>query len=148
MEKEFSRVRSAQDIIISSILIVAGAILVALPTSASVNIVGFFLIFAGLILVFTLKTCYRLEGTKETYRKAEKFFAQSKKDSFTAALASDPAKIDTAEENKGNGLRVDVYYSRKTGKAYCRLYEYIPYRYEPCTPFFEYKISQVENIIK
>ena len=148
MEKEFSRVRSAQDIIISLILIVAGAVLVAMPTSTSVNIVGFFFIFAGLILVFTLKTCYRLEGTKETYKKAEKFFAQSKKDSFTAALASDPAKIDTAEENKGNGLRVDVFYNRKTDKAYCRLYEYIPYRYEPCSPVYEYKASQVENLIK
>ena len=148
MEKEFSRVRSAQDIIVSLILIVGGAVLVAMPTSQSVNIVGFFLIFAGLILVFVLKTCYRLDGTRETYKKAEKFFAQSKKDSFTAALNSDPSKIDMAEENKGNGLRVDVFYSTKTGKAYCRLYEYIPYRYEPCTPYYEFPVEKVENLIK
>ena len=148
MEKEFSRVRSAQDIIISLILIVGGAVLVAMPTSTSVNIVGFVLIFAGLILAFTLKSCYRLDGTREIYRKKEKFFAQSKKDSFTAALSKAPETIDIAEENKGNGLRIDVYYNRKTDKAYCRLYEYIPYRYEPCSPVFEYKVSQVENLIK
>ena len=61
---------------------------------------------------------------------------------------TDPGKIDTAEENKGNGLRVDVFYNRKTDKAYCRLYEYIPYRYEPCSPVYEYKASQVENLLK
>ncbi len=148
MEKEFSRVRSAQDIIVSLILIVGGAILVAMPTSQSVNIVGFFLIFAGLILVFVLKTSYRLDGTKETYKKSEKFFAQSKKDSFTAALTSDLSKIDLSEENKGNGLRIDIFYSRKTGKAYCRLYEYIPYRYEPCTPYFEYPVEKVEKLVR
>ncbi len=148
MEKEFSRVRSAQDIIISLILVAAGAVLVALPTSGSVNILGFFLILAGLVLILVLKTAYRLDGTKETYRKSEKFFPQSKKDSFTNALKTSPDTVDLTEENKGNGLRLDVFYSHKTGKAYCRLYEYIPYRYEPCTPYFEYGVDKVAKLLK
>ena len=78
MEKEFNRARSAQDIIVSLILIVAGAVLIAMPTSTSVNIVGFFMIFAGLILLLVLKTSYKLAGTNETYRKKEKFFPQRK----------------------------------------------------------------------
>ena len=141
MEKEFSRVRSAADIVISLLLIVCGGLLVALHTSTSVNIVGFFMIFAGLILILVLKSSYKLDGTKDI------FFAQSKKDSSIAALSSNPDAIDMTEENKGNGLRVDVFYSKKTGKAYCRLYEYIPYRYEPCTPYFEYDIAKVSKLI-
>lgn len=148
MEKEFSRVRSAQDITISLILIICGGVLVALPTSTSVNIIGFFMIFAGIILVLTLKTSYKLVETGEKFKKKEKFFAQSKKDSLSAALAGNPDTIDIAEENKGNGLRIDVYYSTKLGKAYCRLYEYIPYRYEPCTPFYEHPAGKVEKLIK
>lgn len=148
MEKEFSRVRSAQDIIISLILTVAGAILVAMPTSTSVNIIGFFLIITGLVLILVLKTSYRLDGTRETYRKSEKFFPQSKKDSFTNALKTSPENMDISEENKGNGLRLDIFYNHKTGKAYCRLYEYIPYRYEPCSPYFEYSIDKVAKLIR
>lgn len=148
MEKEFSRVRSAFDIILSSVLLVLGVILVALPTSASVNIVGFFLIFTGLILFLVLKTTYKLAGTKETYKKKEAFFAQSKRDSLSAAIASDPGKVDLSEENKGNGLRLDVFYSAKSGKAYVRLYEYIPYRYEPCSPYYEYGIDKVGSLLK
>lgn len=147
MEKEFSRVRSAADIVISLLLIVCGGLLVALHTSTSVNIVGFFMIFAGLILILVLKSSYRLDGTKDIFRKKEIFFAQSKKDSSIAALSSNPDAIDMTEENKGNGLRMDVFYSKKTGKAYCRLYEYIPYRYEPCTPYFEYDIAKVSKLI-
>ena len=99
MEKEFSRVRSAKDIVISLILIAAGAVLVALPTGTSVNIVGFFMIFTGLVLLLVLRTSYRLDGTKEFYRKKEFFFPQSKKDSFTAALQKDPSAVDLSEEN-------------------------------------------------
>ena len=54
MEKEFSRVRSAKDITITATLIITGCVLVALPTSASINITGFFLIFPGLIFAFVL----------------------------------------------------------------------------------------------
>ena len=110
MEKEFKRVLTASDLIISLALIIAGGVLVAIKTSASVNIVGFFMIFAGLIFIMVLRSLH--------------------------------------EEDKGNGIRIDVYYSRKNGLAYCRAYEYIPYRYEPCSQFYEYKIEKVEKLIK
>ena len=55
MEKNFIRVRSTKDITISAILTLVGCILVALPTATSVNILGFFMIFAGLILFLMMK---------------------------------------------------------------------------------------------
>ena len=103
---------------------------------------------AGLILLLVLKTSYKLAGTNETYKKKEKFFPQSKRDSFINMLSKSPEAADLSDENKGNGLRVDVFYSHKSGKAYCRLYEYIPYRYEPCSPYFEHSIDKVANFIK
>ena len=65
MEKTFIRVRSVKDITVFTSLIVLGCILVALPTGAAVNITGFFLIFAGLILALVLKTGYKDENTGE-----------------------------------------------------------------------------------
>ena len=78
MEKEFKRVLTARDLIISLALIIAGGVLVAIKeTSASVNIVGFFMIFAGLIFIMVLRSGYKLVETGEIYKKKERYFAQS-----------------------------------------------------------------------
>jgi len=147
MEKEFSRVRSAKDITITATLIIAGCVLVALPTSASVNITGFFLIFTGLILAFVLRTGYKDNETGERYCKVEKFFAQSLKSEITNALETSLKKLNLSEEDKGNGIRLDIYYSRKTGKSYSQLFEYIPYKYEPCTRQYELETAEIESVI-
>lgn len=147
MEKEFSRVRSAKDIIITATIVVAGSVLVALPTSASINITGFFMIFTGLILAFVLRTGYKDNATGDKYSKVEKFFAQSMKSDISTALETSFKKLNLSEEDKGNGIRLDIYYSRKTGKSYTQLFEYIPYKYEPCTRQYEYDTADIESII-
>ena len=147
MEKEFSRVRSAKDITITASLIITGCILVALPTSESINITGFFLIFTGLILAFVLRTGYKDNATGDKYSKVEKFFAQSLKSEITNALETSLKKLNLSEEDKGNGIRLDIYYSRKTGKSYTQLFEYIPYKYEPCTRQYEHDTADIESII-
>ena len=65
MEANFIRVRSAKDIIITTSLFVLGALLITSPTSASINLVGFFMIFAGMLTAFTLMSGSKLEGTGE-----------------------------------------------------------------------------------
>ena len=147
MEKEFSRVRSAKDIIITATIVVAGSVLVALPTSTSINITGFFMIFTGLILAFVLRTGYKDNATGDKYSKVEKFFAQSMKSDISTALETSFKKLNLSEEDKGNGIRLDIYYSRKTGKSYTQLFEYIPYKYEPCTRQYEHDTADIENII-
>ena len=147
MEKEFSRVRSAKDITITATLIITGCILVALPTSESINITGFFLIFTGLILAFVLRTGYKDSETGERYCKVEKFFAQSLKSEITNALETSLKKLNLSEEDKGNGIRLDIYDSRKTGKSYSQLFEYIPYKYEPCTVQYELETAEIESVI-
>lgn len=147
MEKEFSRVRSAKDIIITATIVVAGSVLVALPTSASINITGFFMIFTGLILAFVLRTGYKDNATGDKYSKVEKFFAQSMKSDISTALETSFKKLNLSEEDKGNGIRLDIYYSRKTGKSYTQLFEYIPYKYEPCTRQYEHDTADIESII-
>ena len=147
MEKEFSRVRSAKDIAITATLIITGCVLVALPTSASINITGFFLIFTGLILAFVLRTGYKDNETGERYCKVEKFFAQSLKSEITNALETSLKKLNLSEEDKGNGIRLDIYYSRKSGKSYSQLFEYIPSKYEPCTGQYELETAEIESVI-
>lgn len=148
MEKTFIRVRSIKDITIFVSLVLAGCILIALPTSTAVNITGFFLIFAGLILAFVLKSAYKDTVTGTLYQKKEHYFQQAMNASISAALESKPESIDLGEAEKGNAVKLDIYYSKASGKAYLQLFEYIPYKYEPCSKIYEHPLQKVEKLIK
>ena len=76
MEREFIRVRSVKDIVISSLLLIAGTVLVFLPTSDSINIAGFFMLLTGLLLFFVLKSAYKDNVSGEIFTKKERFFSQ------------------------------------------------------------------------
>ena len=148
MEKTFIRVRSVKDIAIFVLLIIVGCVLVALPTGTAVNITGFFMIFAGLILALVLKSGYKDTETGTKYQKEEHYFQQAMHASLADALASKPESVDLAEADKGNAVRLDVYYSKSAGKAYLQLFEYVPYKYEPCSKIYEYQINRVAKLIK
>lgn len=148
MEKTFVRVRSAKDIILFASLIIIGSVLVALPTEAGVNIAGFFMIFAGLIIALLVKTGYKDAETGVKYQKTEHYFQQTMNSVISSALESKPGSIDLNEADKGNAVKLDIYHSKASGKAYLQLFEYVPYTYEPCSRIYEYQIADVEKLIR
>ena len=148
MENRFNRIHSVKDIVLSVVLFAAGIVCIVVPDSVPVNIVGYTLAIAGLILFFVMKTAFKDAETGETLKKTEKYFPASKSESVLKALSTDPDSIDMNEENKGNGLKVDTYYSTKTGHVFVQLFEYIPYKYEPCSPVYAYDISRAQKLIK
>ncbi|MBQ6689799.1 MAG: hypothetical protein IJN02_11295 [Bacteroidales bacterium] len=148
MNKEFIRVRSVKDYTIVSLLIVAGAILSTIRDNDPLSITGCFLIVAGVVLTFFLKTGYKDKETGIRYRKSEWYFQQTMHAPIKAAIETKPESIDVSQEEKGNSIKLDVYYSESRGKAYLQLFEYIPYKYEPCTAVYEHELSKVKNLIK
>ena len=148
MNKEFTRVRSIKDLTISSLLTIIGCALVALPTSTSINLLGFFMIFAGIILFMALRSAYKDIETGNIYKKTEYFFSQSMRQEISNAIASKPEAIRITEEDKGNGVRLDIYHNQKTGKAFLQLFEYVPYKYEPCSRVYEYKTAEINRLLK
>ena len=148
MEKEFIRVRSVKDIVVSSSLVIAGSVLLALPTNEAINIAGFFMIMTGILLAFVMKTAYMDTVTKEKFQKKEFFFQHAMYASLSSAVASKPESVDLTEADKGNSLRLDVYVCRSSGKAYLQLFEYVPYKYEPCSQIHEHAIDRVEKLLK
>ena len=148
MEKTFTRVHSIKDIVIFISLLILGGILVAVPTGDAVNITGFFLVFAGAILALVLKTGYKDVETNVKYIKKERYFQQAMHAAIADAIASKPDSIDLSQENKGNAIKLDIYFSKASGKAYIQLFEYVPYTYQPCSKMYEYEISKVGKLIK
>ncbi|MGM9747700.1 MAG: hypothetical protein ACI3ZN_02785 [Candidatus Cryptobacteroides sp.] len=148
MEKSFYRVRSTKDIIITVVLVVAGCVLVLIPSSVSINITGFFMMFAGLILFFVLRTAYRDSDTNTTYCKRELYFPQNCRENVLKAVSTSPSSVNMTEENNGKGIRMDIYYSKKEGKAFVQMLEYVPYKYEEVSPFYKYDINSVGKLIR
>ena len=148
MEKTFIRVRSIKDITIFVSLALVGTILTALPIGDAANIAGFFIIVAAGILAFVLKSAYKDIDTNEKYLKKERYFQQTMHAAISSAIASNPDSVDLSKEDKGNALRLDIYYSKSSGKAYLQLFEYIPYTYQPCTRVHECEISKASKLIK
>ena len=148
MEKTFIRVRSIKDITIFVSLALVGTILTALPIGDAANIAGFFIIVAAGILALVLKSAYKDVDTNEKYLKKERYFQQTMHATISSAIASNPDSVDLSEEDKGNALRLDIYYSKSSGKAYLQLFEYVPYTYQPCTRVHECEISKASKLIK
>jgi hypothetical protein len=105
------------------------------------------MVFAGLLLLFILKTGYKDVSSGLSYSKTERYFAQSIKEDILSQLRSRSLKIDLKNEDQGNGLRLDIYHSKKAGKTYVQAFEYVPYKYEPCSPLFEYELSETKSLI-
>lgn len=148
MEKTFIRVRSIKDIIIFSSLAVVGVLLTALPVGDAAQIAGFFMIITATILALVLKSGYKDVQTNEKYLKKERYFQQTMHASISTAIASKPDCVDLSEEDKGNGLRLDIYFSQSSGKVYLQLFEYVPYSYQTCTKMYEYELSKASKLIK
>ena len=136
MNKEFVRVRSVKDLTITLSLIIIGSIFTGFMESETINVLGFFILLAGILLFFVLKTGYKDPETGIRYTKSEHFFAQSAKDQIIKQLRNNPMTVCYKGEDAGNGLRLDVYRNNK-GLTYYQLFEYIPYKYEPCSEIFK-----------
>ena len=106
------------------------------------------MVLTGLLLAFVLKTAYMDTDTKERFHKKELYFQHAMYAALSSAIVSKPESVDLAEADKGNSLRLDVYVCKSKGKAYLQLFEYVPYKYEPCSQIHEHEITRVEQLIK
>lgn len=146
MNKEFSRVRSGRDILISSLLIIVGATCVILPTGVSVNILGCCLAIFGIVLLFMLKTQRKDIESGIRYKLKIKYYSPKRKDEILKALSDRPSGIDWFENGSEEGLRLDIFYSKAADKVFVRCYEYIPYEYQSCSDWFALKMSETGNL--
>lgn len=90
-------------------------------------------IFAGLILALVMKTGHKDAASGEVFAKKEIYFQQTQHAAIMAAIAAKPESVDMREAEKGNALQ---------------LFEYVPYKYEPCSRIYEHELAKVEKLIK
>lgn len=148
MEKRFIRVCSVKDLIISILFVVVGILLTYVPEIVAVNMGGYVLIVTGFAFLLLLKSEYKDLESGERYVRKIFAFPGNMRAAILSAVETAPRAIDLSQEGKGEHLRLEFYYGKKTGKAYLQLFEYVSYQYEVCSKVYEHKIEDVEKLIK
>ena len=150
MEEQFCRVRSASDIFISSVLIITGAVLLMGNFQIGIMIAGFFMLLTGILFMCLLKTVYKdktdISGIH--YHKKELKFQRKTLNTLLHNVINNPEEIDKSSIGQGWTVKLVIYYSKTADIAYIQLYEFIPYKYEPCTPILEWKYEKIASLIK
>ncbi len=146
MEKNFIKVRTIKDYTLSLGLIIIGVTIILLPTSATVNFLGSFVVLAGLMFAFARRSGFKNVETGEVYIKSERFFSPGRCSELTDKVENSPASIERETANDSNALRLDIYYSDKSSKAYLQLFEFVPYQYEPRTALVECLVADIARI--
>lgn len=148
MEKEFERVRSVRDIVISMVMTVAGVVCVMMPTSVSVNILGTCLAIPGILMLLFMKTDYMNPESGERFRRIIRYYPASRKSEIMDALKNDPSRYDWKEDSAASGIMLDIYYGKSVDKVYVRVLEFIPYNYQPCSSWHIYDVAHAAGLLK
>ena len=146
MNKEFSRTRSAKDIITSVAFIVIGFTCVILKTPVAVNILGCSAIILGIVLFCMLKSCRKDKETGICYTEKLKYYPSKRQEEILNALKTDPSSIDWTESGSEEGIKVDIYSSKAADKVYVQCYRFIPYEYQVCSDWFEFPQGKCGNL--
>jgi hypothetical protein len=148
MNQQFIKVRSIKDIIIFSSFILVGFILTLLSLGTGVTLAGYIFIIIGVILALILKSAYREVNNPGTYYKKELFFEPKHKQELIKVIKQNPANIDLSDEGKGLSIRLDLYYSRVSQRAFLQLFEYVPYEYIAVSEVTECDREDVKHIVE
>ncbi len=146
MEKKFIKVRTIKDYVVSLGLIAVGAIVILLPTAATINFLGSFLVLTGLFLVLARRSGYKNVETGEVFCKSERFFSHNRRAELTDKVENCPDSIEREKTDDANALRLDIYFCEKSEKAYLQLFEFVPYQYVPCTGMVECPAAEIIKI--
>ena len=144
MENTFRKVRSVRDIVISAAVTAAG---IALLFIGPVSWLGWILLIAGLVMVFTYKTSWRQDGDKTDYKHVVYYFPPSDRSKIAACLEGDVRSITIPADQNESGDRMDVYYNRDERKLYAQLLEFVPYTYKPVTGLVKLQLPEASNLL-
>lgn len=145
MNKEFINVRTKADIIKSSTLLVAGAILAAIPASIGIHALGYFTLIVGALLLTFFKSGWQDAETRECYRKKSVYFPRTDKVRILDAFEGRIEDIERDRKEQSEELKMQIYYNDR--QAFVTLFEYIPYTYEQVSPTMEFPADRISKLI-
>lgn len=100
---------------------------------------GSILILGGIIALSMSKKTLVHSPSGNKIMSYTYFFPPVEKEKIKQICASSQFHQLKSISNSENGLQMDIYLSKNGSYGAIQLYEYIPYKYEICSPLYEYE---------
>lgn len=142
MQYNFKKVHTGKDLVISIILIAAGAGLFFVSSG-----IGIVVALCGVLALLFYKTGYRTEGGNVLLVKQSEDLCQCCRSSIVEFLNGKDVNPEVKKGNAGGIIRLDTYFNKEKGVAYAQLFDYYNYHYEPATEVVELQFPKADKLI-
>lgn len=142
MEIKFKKVHTAKDLIISILVIAAGAGLYFVNEG-----LGFVIGICGLLLLLFYKAAYKKIGDDTLLTKKALDVASSCRNSLLDYLNGKEVEPEVQQPGAGGVVRLEVYYNKGAGVAYAQLFNFSNYTYEAATDMVELHSPKADKLI-
>ena len=143
MEIKFKKVHTMKDLIISTIMVAAGAGLYFVNAGLGI-LVG----VCGLLMLIFYKAAYKREGDDTVLRKSALDISHSCRDSLKEFLDGKEVEPEVNTSENGGVIRLEVYHNAAASVAYAQLFDFSNYTYVPATEIVELRGKRAESLIR
>jgi len=141
MEYNFKKVHTGKDLIVSILLMAAGAGLFILNKGLGIT-VG----VCGLVCLLIFKAGYKLNGKGVVLTKKSEDLCKCCRTSMVDFLNGKNTVPEIKRGNEGGIIRLDVYFNKSERVAYVQAFDFSNYTYESVTGVVELEGNRAEMI--
>lgn len=120
MEFNFKKIHTGKDLVISSLIMLAGIGLYFVNSA-----LGVFIAAVGFLMLLCWKTGYALNGRTDVFKKQSVDLCRRSKPSLLAFLNGSSQSLVVEKGNEGGTVILTVYYNEKQKLAFAQLFDYV-----------------------
>ena len=143
MQDKIKKTRSTKDLIISIVLVVAGAGM-CFSSDNTVLIIGILFILGGIGALFAMKTSFKVEGDDTIYQCKIINQPALRIDNTEDFLKG---KTKTFEYIRGDGLMLYVYHNADNTKGYAQLKVFSDYDWKEHGELYQLNVNQISQLM-
>ena len=142
MEYNFKKVHTEKDLIISTIVLLAGIGLFFVNKG-----LGICIAICGLGMFLIYKNGYRIDGKGTLLEGKSEDICKGCRTSIIEFLNGKDTTPVIKNGDEGGSIRLDVYFNKAGHVAYAQLFDFCNYAYEPATGVVELNGDRADKLI-
>ena len=143
MEKNFKRVHTSTNIIVTAVIAVAGIGLFFVNAG-----LGAALIVMAVLLFFLWKSGFRKEGSDTVFTKEAIDVPRSFRENILSFLEGKSEDVEFKEGCEGGCVRIESYFNKKEKIAFAQLMDFSSYTYQPACDMVELRGEKAVKLIE
>ena len=134
MNNRFTKTFPMTGWVFIAIFLIPAIALFILTHNTLLHYLAFALLIASAVVPFIVPRAYKDSDTGALYTKKEFYYPVNRKNELLKSLDNAPSALVLEDhKSEGQGMRVDLYSSKKGNDQYCQVFEYVPYYYKACS---------------